>query len=191
VGTWDVSRANRNPSNGATSVAVDGRTRVVVPARTAAWESIWSVRAGGYQHTAGPRATRISGLAPGRHVVRVTKSDTGPGAVCLDQLLVQSPAPLPVVVVKDPAPQTSGHWVTTPANRAVVVSNQQRLHGQIDGIARQFANVTTVSLAGAGRAQIGRDGLHLSDPGMEYEATQLATVFRQLVARYRVPAMVR
>lgn len=189
VVTWDVSRAISNPHNGATAISVDGRSHTVVPARTAAWEPVWSVRGGGYQHTVGPRATRISGLAPGRHVIRVTKSDRGPGAVCLDQLLVHSSAPPPVVVVGDPAPQTSGHWVTTPANRPVVLANQQRLNGQLDVVTRQFRNVTMVSLVGAGSQHMGSDGLHLSDRGMEYEAGLIAESVRRHVTVYDVPAM--
>ena len=187
--SWDVSRANSNPYNGRTSISVDGRTRAVVAERTGAWESIWSSRAGGYQHTGGPRATSISGLTPGRHVVRVAKADRGPGAVCLDQLLVQSEAPVPVLVVKDPPPQKAGHWVTAPANRAIVVANQQKLNAQIDAVTRQFANVATVSLAGAGPEDFGWDGLHMSDLGMRYEADLLAGAFRRHVATYRVASM--
>jgi hypothetical protein len=187
--SWDVSRAIGNPYNGATSISVDGRVRTVVPARTAPWESIWSGRAGGYQHTVGPRATKISGLTPGRHVVRVAKADRGPGAVCLDQLLVQSAAPLPVTVVKDPPPVASNHWLTTPANRAVVSANRQLLHPQIDAVVRQFPNVTTMSLDGLVREHYGWDGIHLSDLGMDHEASRLAEAFRQHVARYDVAAM--
>jgi hypothetical protein len=189
VVTWDVSGANRNPYNGRTTISVDGRTRGVVAERKAAWESIWTSRAGGYAHTTGPRATKISGLTPGRHVVRVAKGDRGPGAVALDQLLVQSAAPVPVLVVKDPSPQKAGHWVTAPANRAIVVANQQKLNAQIDAVTRQFANVATVSLAGAGPEDFGWDGLHMSDLGMRYEADLLAGAFRRHVATYRVASM--
>jgi lysophospholipase L1-like esterase len=102
---------------------------------------------------------------------------------------VQSTAPVPVLVVKDPSPQKAGHWVTAPANRAIVVANQQKLNAQIDAVTRQFANVDTVSLAGAGPEDFGWDGLHMSDLGMQYEADLLAEAFRRHVATYRVASM--
>jgi hypothetical protein len=191
VVTWDVSRATSNPSNGRTTISVDGKARVVVPEQVAAWEAIWTGRFGGYRHTSGPRATKVSGLTSGRHVIRVTKGDRGPGAVCLDQVLVQSAAPVPALVVKDPSPRTSGRWVTAPANRPIVIANQQQLNAQIDAVTRQFANVATVSLAGAGPEDFGWDGLHLSDLGMQYEADLLARAFRRLVGSYRVASMYR
>ena len=187
--TWEVSRSVRNPTTGVTSISVDGRPRAVLPARTGSWESIWSRRGGGYQHPVGPRATKISGLTPGRHVIRVAKADQGRGAVYLDQLVVQSAAPLPVIVVKDPAPLTTGNWVTSPSNRAVVVTNRQLLHAQIDSVVRQFGNVTTMSLADVRPEHFGSDGVHLSDLGMEYEAALLAEVFLQQVTTYDVDTM--
>jgi hypothetical protein len=186
--TWEVSRGLRNPRTGATAISVDGRLRHVIPPRTASWESIWSRRSGGYQHPVGPRATKISGLTPGRHVIRVAKSDRGPGAVYLDQLLVQAAAPLPVVVVKDPAPLTTGNWITTPSNQPTVVANRQLLHSQIDAVTRQFPNVATV-LLDVRPGYIGRDGVHLSDLGMEYEAGLLAQRFREFARTYDVPVM--
>ena len=191
VVTWEVASSNRNPYNGVTAISVDGRLRATLPARTAAWESIWSDRGGGYQHAVGPRATKVSGLIPGRHTIRVAKADRGPGAVVLDQLLVQSAAPLPVLVVRDPLASTSGHWVTQPSNRATFAANLPPLHAQIDAVARQFPNVAVATFGGLGREQYGGDGLHMSDLGMGYEARLLAQTFRTQVARYDVPAMYR
>src|SRR5215217_5553426 len=91
--TWEVSNRLSNPRTGATQIAVDGRNARGIPARTATWEAIYSRRSGGYLHSVGPRATVVTGLTPGVHTIRVTKVDTGPGAVYLDQLLVQSADP--------------------------------------------------------------------------------------------------
>jgi hypothetical protein len=172
--TWEVSTRVSNPRTGATQVSVDNRNVVGIPARTATWDPIYSRRSGGYLHSVGPRATAITGLTPGVHTVRVMKVDTGPGAVYLDQLLVQSADPVPVVVVKDPpayTPATSYTLASGPrinANRAV-------LHQRIDAATsnRRFPNVFTATLDGIQPAHYASDGIHLSDLGMDFEASRL------------------
>jgi hypothetical protein len=190
--TWEVSSQVPNSRTGATSIAVDGRVRTAIPARVAPWEAVWSRRGAGQLHAAGPRATALTGLSPGTHTVRVAKSDHGPGAVYLDQLTVRADAPVPIVVVKDPAALAHGNsWVTRYAAR--VAANRQLLHQQIDSVVRQsaFAHVTTATLEGIQPKHYGSDGVHLSDAGMAFEASRLEEFLRAHLKSYRSAAMYR
>jgi hypothetical protein len=185
--TWEASQALRNPHTGVTAISVDGRQRMQIPRRTSSWEPIWS-RRGGYQHNVGPRVTKLSGLTPGRHVIRVTKADQGPGAVYLDQVLVQGTEPLPVLVVKDPPPLATGtSWV--PNYMPVLADNRNLLHARIDSVVAQFPNAAWVSLSGILPEHFGADGVHLSDGGMDYERRLLDGAFRRHVRAYNVDAM--
>jgi lysophospholipase L1-like esterase len=175
--TWEPSSRVSNPHTGSTSIAVDGHTVAGISGRTAPWEAIYSRRAGGHLHSVGPRATAITGLTPGSHTIRVTKTDPGRGAVYLDQLLVQAADPVPVVVVKDP-PAYTGATPYTVAFGPRINANRVLLHRRIDGlIARQvFPNAVTATLEGIEPDHYGFDGIHLSDSGMEFEASRLEEV---------------
>jgi lysophospholipase L1-like esterase len=175
--TWEPSSRVSNPHTGSTSIAVDGRTVAGISGRTAPWEAIYSRRAGGHLHAVGPRATAITGLTPGTHTIRVTKTDPGRGAVYLDQLLVQAADPVPVVVVKDPPAYLSATPYTA-ASGPRINANRVLLHRRIDGlIARQvFPNAVTATLEGIEPGHYGPDGIHLSDSGMEFEASRLQEV---------------
>jgi hypothetical protein len=172
--TWEVSNRVGNPRTGATQVSVDNRNVVGIPARTATWEPIFSRRSGGHLHSVGPRATVITGLTPGVHTVRVTKVDTGPGAVYLDQLLVQSANPVPVAVVKDPPAYVRASAYTA-ASGPRINANRALLHPRIDAATsnRRFPHVFTVSLDGIQPGHYSSDGIHLSDRGMDFEASRL------------------
>lgn len=191
--TWETDRSVlRGTGTGTTRITVDGRSRTGIPARAGTSQALFSRRGSGGIHHVSPRATRISGLAPGRHTIRISKADRGPGAVYLDQLLVQADAPVPVVVVKDPDPRTTGaSWITRPANRSIVQANRRRLHAQIDAVTRSFPNTATTSLAAMPAADYGADGVHPDNSGMDFEAAQLATAVRGLLARYAPPAAFR
>ena len=172
--TWEVSTRVSNPRTGATHISVDNRNVVGIPARTATWEPIYSRRSGGYLHSVGPRATAITGLTPGVHTIRVMKVDTGPGAVYLDQLLVQSADPVPVVVVKDPPAYTPASSYTQ-ASGPRINANRAVLHQRIDAVTanRLFPHVFTASLDGIQPEHYASDGIHLSDLGMDLEASRL------------------
>ena len=109
------------------------------------------------------------------HTIRVTKVDTGPGAVYLDQLLVQSADPVPVVVVKDP-PAYLPASAYTAASGPQINANRELLHQRIDAVTTSnplFPNVLTATLEGIQPEHYLFDGIHLSDPGMDFEASQL------------------
>lgn len=181
--TWETSSRVGNSRTGATSIAVDGRTVDAIPARTAPWEAIYSRRAGGYLHAVGPRATAITGLTPGTRTIRVTKTDSGPGAVYLDQLLVQAADPVPVVVVKDPPAYTRASAYTA-ASGPRINANRVLLHRRIDGLIarRVFPQVVTATLEGIQPGDYGPDGIHLSDAGMDFEASRLQEAIEAYLA---------
>jgi hypothetical protein len=181
--TWEVSSRVGNPRTGITRVAVDGRNVTGIPVRTASWEAVMSRRGGGYMHNVGPRATLITGLTPGTHTIRVTKDDPGPGAVYLDQLTVMAADPVPVVVVKDPPAYLPASSYTA-ASGPTINANRRLLHPVIDAVTghRMFPHVVTATLEGIQPQHYSADGIHLSDVGMEFEASQLEQVIRDLVA---------
>ncbi len=172
--TWEVSNRVANPQTGATQISVDNRNVVGIPVRTATWEPIHSRRSGGYLHSVGPHATAITGLTPGVHTIRVMKVDTGPGAVYLDQLLVQSADPVPVAVVKDP-PAYLPATAYTASSGPQINANRGVLHRRIDAATahRLFPHVFTATLQGIQPGHYSADGIHLSDLGMDFEASQL------------------
>jgi lysophospholipase L1-like esterase len=177
--TWEVSNRVSNPRTGTTRIAVDGRNVTGIPARTASWEAILSRRGGGYLHSVGPRATVITGLTPGIHTVRVTKDDSGPGAVYLDQLTVQAADPVPVVVVKDPPAYLPASSYTL-ASGPTINANRALLHPMIDAATARpvFPHVVTATLEGIQPQHYSADGIHLSDVGMEFEASRLEEAIR-------------
>ena len=180
--TWEVSNRVSNPRTGAARITVDGRTVTAVPAQTASWESVLSRRGGGYQHNVGPRATAISGLTPGVHTIRVTKDDSGPGAVYLDQVAVMAADPVPVVVVKDPPARRAASDYTR-VYGPTIDFNRVHLHRQIDRMTSHWLlpHVVTATLESIRPHHYSPDGIHLSDVGMEFEASQLEAVIRDLV----------
>jgi hypothetical protein len=175
--TWEPSSRVRNSHTGSTAIAVDGATVAGISARTAPWAAVYTRRAGGYLHAVGPRATAVTGLTPGVHTIRVTKTDPGPGAVYLDQLLVQSADPVPVVVMKDPPAYTRASAYTA-ASGPRINANRAWLNRRIDGLVARgvFPNVVTATLEGIEPGDYGPDGIHLSDRGMDVEAARLEEV---------------
>jgi lysophospholipase L1-like esterase len=103
--------------------------------------------------------------------------------VYLDQLLVQAADPVPVVVVKDPPAYTRATEYTL-AFGPRINANRVLLHRRIDGlISRQiFPHAVTATLEGIEPGHYGSDGIHLSDSGMEFEASRLEEVIEAYLA---------
>ena len=181
--TWEVSGRVANPRTGTTRIAVDGRNVTGIPARAASWEPVYSRRGGGYLHSVGPRATALTGLTPGVHTIRVTKEDTGPGAVYLDQLTVQAANPVLVAVVKDPPAHLAASSYTAVFG-PTINANRTLLHERIDAVTahRLFPDVVTATLEGIQPQHYCFDGIHLSDAGMDVEAARLEEVIRAQLA---------
>lgn len=183
---WDVSSAVSTTDTGDFVVSIDGSQVAAVAGRTAGWTTIHSRRGAGWDHQVGPRPIFLPNVYPGIHTVRVTT--TSPQRVYLDQLVMLSPDPVPVLVVKDPPLAAQGeHWAF--AERAQVMANRHALLGAVNRVTGRFQNAFGVSLAGIRSGDYLPDGIHLADQGMDYQADQIMDTLIGLSGRYEPDAL--
>lgn len=170
---WIISSfAGAGSGVGAYTIAVDGVTKITQGALSGAnspFARIKSNRGTGDTMDVGPMAHHLTGLTPGAHTVRITKTDAGAGVVFPDAVLVPSAAPPKVAVLKDPLPATSGsNSSTISANRTIFSANRALLHPAIDAAVANFANAVAID-AGLDYTQTDlriSEGAHPNDKGM-------------------------
>jgi hypothetical protein len=115
-------------------------------------------------------------VTPGSHTVKVTSTTA---SFTLDALLIPVANPAPVVIVKDPAPVTTGgSFSYTAPGLAVMAQGKAELDAVIDRLAVEFSNVVTVNPAITASDFSTVDNLHLNDRGHRKFAAAVAAAAR-------------
>jgi hypothetical protein len=111
-------------------------------------------------------------VTSGSHTVKVTSTTA---SFTLDALLIPVANPAPVVIVKDPAPVTTGgSFSYTAPGLAIMAQGKAELDAVIDRLAVEFSNVVTVNPTLTASDFSTVDNLHLNDRGHRKFATAVA-----------------
>lgn len=151
---------------GVATISVDGVTALVVD-RTS---QDFQMKAYGPQSFFSGVGGVITLPNTGSHTVTVMKTDSGPGAVDVDGLLLQMAEPPRVFVCKDPM------ILPTSPYYASMAANIGPYNAAVDTVCAEFPNVTVVDLGGPGWdavPMVGPDGVHPNDRGMAFIADRL------------------
>jgi hypothetical protein len=132
----------------------------------------------GYTIDSGPAVVRLSGLEPGRSVVRIQPDQGGIGgsaAIIFDGIIIPAAQPARIVLVKDPT-VGSGN-----AYQAAVAANLPLLHKALEDVAGEFRNVRIMNIGKTGwntATMLWTDDTHLNDTGMAWAAGLLKEALR-------------
>lgn len=167
-------------------ISIDGAAYTTVPALATPAVKVYSGRGAGIV-TVQYQPVKISGLAPGAHVIRLTHAGTAGQYLHIDCVLVQAASPEPIVYLRDQAP-VAGRGASTPlgviteARRNVYLANKALSDVELVTIFPEFPNVIPIDhneYLDAGSLSA-TDGLHPNDRG---NARIAEKIFRELSVR--------
>jgi hypothetical protein len=160
--------------HGTVRIDVDGAQAATVTSADFPMTMIYATRSGSAASLQTlPQVTKLTGLTPGSHVIKQTKTDATSLNVFSDAIFVEVANPVPVLLLIDPLPDPARWGLTTPQYNTTV-ANRALLIPVLQSVAAEFSNVVVVDPALNPTTDLGTDGIHPNDAGMRKIADALS-----------------